>query len=213
MTHPVAAFEALNRPADEDEDGGVLEAAVVPGSAFHAGLSSLQQTGFYSRLPPALLPPEAGGTAAVASPGSAATAAQEEHGEEEREKLARASAASSASAPLIPFPALQPLLPSFSHPSFVWQAWVESLGHRLYALLWRRAPRLANLIRRAVAWGWERREVAFVIVGVYVAFRMLTMLARYFRLAHLPGVSLLLDEMRNFIRVAFISGTGRSLFA
>ena len=124
-----------------------------------------------------------------------------------------AATSTGASASLRPYPTLQPLLPDPWSPSFVWSVWVASYGHRLYAALHPHAPRLANRMRAMVHWMWTRRGPVIALLLLYLCARLLSVLLRFFRLSDLPGVRLLIDEARNFIRIAFISGTGRSLFA
>ena len=94
-----------------------------------------------------------------------------------------------------------------------WSGYLVSCFHRLYFALHPWAPRLANLLRGACSWTWARRGLWTTLLLLYLGGRLLSALLRFFRLTDLPGVRLIVGEIRNFIRIAFISGTGRSLFA
>jgi hypothetical protein len=165
-------------------------------------------------LPPANLP----------EPGAAARVHQPSEDDQQLQPHESSNASSSTTgsglfcslwspdASLHDFPPLQPLQPTFSV-DFDWTAWVSSLGHRLYAALHARGlPRLANVLRALCHFVWVRRRLWFGLLALYFGLRVLAALLRFFRLANLPGVRLLVEELRNFVRIAFISGTGQSLF-
>ena len=215
---PVAATEEAERRAKleaEGEDAAALmgdSSAQPSNDAFHAGLSSLAATTSYSRttgsLPPALLPP------APTDHSMAATVqrASDDSIEDESAAGSGGSSSSSDSSSLIPYPPVLSLLPDPTSPSFSLTTYLESLSHRIYFLLWKRFPSLANRLRRSLAWVWERRPLIAAVMLAYVGWRVLKVMVAYFRLAELPGVAMLIAELKNFIKIAFISGTGRSLF-
>ena len=199
----------------------VFRAANPNASEFHAGLATLDSTTLYQRYPPALMPPseemidtedEQNG----ANSTERACDDEKDGGDDEEEPSATSSRFTSifslGSKELIPFPTLQPIIPDPRSHAFVLSNYIRSLGHRLYAILYPRFPSLANRLRLISSWIWHRRSLITSVMIAYVAYRLLTLVVRYFRLAELPGVSLLIQELKNFIKIAFISGTGRSLF-
>jgi hypothetical protein len=217
-THAVAAAKQLVSAADSHS------AQVMPATSFYAGLSALHDATAYTAaahaganslinqsaamlLPPANLP-EAGYLPVVHR---LVDEDSDEYRQNESDRImAEADIRSTA---LIPFPTLLPIIPTPFDTSFLWSAYIASLGHRVYALLHSHTPRVANRIRAISHWLWSRRSIWGGLLTLYILLRILWMLLRFFRLADLPGVKLLIQEVRNFVRIAFISGTGQSLFA
>ena len=225
----MASAKHLAACADSLQPNTAVAVPASTSSSFHAGLAALHASTAYShstaaaaaeqQLLPAVLP-DPSATALLhtsvdehieGEDGDDASAAA--RSSTSNDASASTGGGSSASSALQPYPPLQPWMPDAWSPSFLWSSWLASFGHRLYASLHPYAPRLANRLRSLAHWAWSKRALWLSLLALYLALRALVALLRFFRLADLPAVRILVHEARNFIRIAFISGTGRSLFA
>jgi len=192
-----AALLAPTQPA-------IAQAAQPPSTAFHAGLNALHDSTYYARTT----------TAAPSKLDSDADWDMHRIGQDgsEADEERHDAESTDEETALQPFDPPLPLMPDPWSLQFTWTLYTQSLGNRLYALIHARWPRLANRLRPWALWCWERRSVAFTLLAMLIAWRVLRFLVSFFNLGELPGVTLLVNEIRNLIKIAFISGTGRSIF-
>jgi hypothetical protein len=198
--HVSSAIDAAATAAEDD----------ALSTSYHAGLAALHDSSYYT-LPPAILPDEPADM-------RIARRIADEHAEDDSmphvyTPVTRGGSSAADCALLSYGSTLQPLMPAPSSESFAWSSYVTSLAYRLYARAHPVWPRGVNGLHSGVIAVWTRRATIIRVIFFIIGWKALVLIARFFRLESMPGATLLMTELRNFLKIAFISGTGRSLFA
>lgn len=98
-----------------------------------------------------------------------------------------------------------------SPPGF--QQYVHYYASKCYCVVYSLSPRLAKFFAYGVLWLRYHSDSLKLLIFLLLTWRLLQVLFIYFRLGNLPGVHWALQEIKNILKIAFISGSGRPLFA